>query len=190
MIKLNLNDISARDPKVKYAATKQAIKLSAKNPQTIYPDLEFFVKLLDSENNIFVWTAIKVIGNLSAVDTKNQIDKSIPKLFKLFHSERMITSANAIIVLMQIAQNKPKYKAKIIKELLKIEKNVYMNKGEISPECRNIAIGHFLNCIKLLTPKEIKKYKLIDFIKRQTSNTRPSVAKRASKLIEIISNTK
>ena len=183
MNKINLDDLQSKNPKVRYACSKLAIKISMEKPSELYGDFDLFKKLLDSDNNIMVWTALRVIGNFSVVDNCGKIDKLIPRLFKLFHSERMITSANAIAALGNIAKNMQKQRDKIIKELLHVEKLVYKMKGEISPECRNIAIGHVLNAFKDMGDIALKRQDVKDFIELQTSNSRPSVAKRAKKLL-------
>ncbi len=182
---INLDDLQSKNPKVKYACSKLAIKISGEKPSELYDDFDLFVKLLDSDNNIMVWTALRVIGNLSAVDTLDKIDKLIPRVIELFHSERMITSANAIAALASIAKNKQKQRDKIIKELLQVEKLVYKMKGVISPECRNIAIGHALNAFKDMGDMVLTRQDVKNFIERQTSNSRPSVAKRAKKLLQV-----
>lgn len=183
MIKMNLDDLQSKNPKVKYACSKLAIKISTEKPSELYGDFDLFRKLLESDNNIMVWTALRVIGNLSGVDTLDKIDKLIPRLFESFHSERMITSANAIAALGSIAKNKQKQRDKIIKELLQVEKLIYKIKDEISPECRNIAIGHALNAFKDMGDAALKRQDVKDFIERQTSNSRPSVAKRAKGML-------
>ncbi|MFH1675949.1 MAG: hypothetical protein ABIC40_02905, partial [bacterium] len=60
MNKLNLNDFLSPNPKIKYPCTKRAIEISAKNPDSLYTDLDFFVDMLDNKNNILKWTAIIV----------------------------------------------------------------------------------------------------------------------------------
>ena len=52
------------------AANRKAIAISKEDPSKLYPDFDFFIELLNSENQIIKWTAIQVIGNLSKVDKK------------------------------------------------------------------------------------------------------------------------
>jgi len=180
---INLEDLKSDDPKIKYCCAKQAIALSKTNPQEIYSDFDTFVALLDSEKNVLKWTALQVLGNLSTVDSENKIDKLIPRFLKFLHCGDLITSGNATLGLTVAAKNKPKYKTQILKEFLKIEKDIYYNKGEISPECKNIAIGHSIDALADFID-DIKSEKLfIDFLKRQQKNTRPSVAKKANALM-------
>ena len=66
MEKINLADLSSNDPKIKYGCAKNLLVAAKENPAEIYPHLDFFVKLLDSENRILKWTAIDIIGYLAS----------------------------------------------------------------------------------------------------------------------------
>lgn len=187
MTKLNLKDLQSDKPEIKYRSAKQAIALSEKNPKALYPQLNTFVKLLNSENRVLKWVAIIVIGNLAAVDKQNKIDGLIPRLIGFLQEKEMITANNSIKALGKIAGSKPEYKEKIFKAMLCVEKATYHNQGKVSPECRNIALGKVID-VFAERHEDIKKRKeLITFIARQTKNTRPAVRKRAQKLLKNIS---
>jgi len=187
MSNLNLADFHSKKPKIKYACAKRAIEISRENPAALYPDFDFFVKLLDGENRIIKWTAIRVIGNLSGADNKERVDEFLPLFFSFLKGKELITAANAIGALSDIARNKPKHKGKILKQLLCVEKAVYYNRGKVSPECRNVALGHVMTVLDGFCD-EIKGCKeTLGFIKRHTANTRPAVAKKAKDLLEKLS---
>lgn len=181
---INLEDLNSEKPEIKYCCAKQAILLSRENPEALYNDFDVFTKLLDSEKNVLKWTALQVLGNLSFVDSKNKIDKLVPRLISFLDSRELITASNAILGLTEIAKNKPKYKNRILKEFLKTDKHVYYNKGEISPECKNIVLGHVIEALENFTEDIKSKTIFTDFLKRQQKNTRASVAKKAKILLE------
>lgn len=183
---LNLKDLESKNPKIKYGCTKTAIALSKKNPKALYSRLDAFVELLNNENRVLKWSAILVIGNLSQADFKNKISKLVPRLLRFLQEKEMITAANSIKALGQIAKYKPEFKQKIFLELLKVEKAQYYNKGKLSPECRNIALGKVMDVLNDF-PDELKNRKeLVSLVKRQTKNTRPAVKKRAVQLLSFI----
>ncbi len=181
---LNLKDLFAEKPEVKYHAAKKPIQVSLEDPSGLYPDFETFERFLSGENNVLRWTAIKVIGNLARVDTKNKIDKNIPILASFVTDRSLITAANAIAVLSLIAKNKPKFKEVILKTILKVEKATYYNKGEPSPECRNVVLGHVLHNLQYFGEDIYSRQDTRDFLERQTKNTRPKVQATAKKLLE------
>jgi len=185
MRRLNLRDLQSDNPEIKYHCAKQAIALSAKNPAALYPKLDTFVKLLNGDNNVLKWVAIIIIGNLASVDKQNKINKLLPRLIGFLQEKSMITTNNTIRALGQIAASKPKYQAKIFPALLSVQKAKYYNKGVLSPECRNIALGKVIDVFAEFKDALAGWPEIVDFIKRQTKNTRPSVKKRAEKLLRL-----
>lgn len=186
MKKINLKDFSNEKPEIKYCAAKKAIKISQNYPKELYRDFDFFVKMLDNEKNVLKWTAIIVLGNLSKVDTKNKINKIISRLMANLSDKSLITASNSIKAMAKIGKYKPKHQKQILNGILKVEKATYYNKGKPSPECRNVVIGHALDGISEFDQKLIEEKKVITFIKRQTKNSRLTVARRAKKLLNDI----
>lgn len=178
MSKLNLNDLLSDDSKVKYGIAKKAIAVSQENPAELYPSLEFFVKLLDSENQIIKWTAIQVIGYLSCVDKKKKVDKLLPRLINLLNGGKMITASNTILSLSEIASHKPEYQNRIISELLTVENYDYE-----TAECRNIVLGKMILALGKFKDKIKNKKEALDFLERQTKNTRNATKKKAHELL-------
>jgi hypothetical protein len=185
MAKLDLSDFLSDKAKIKYTCAKQAIAISQNYPKDLYPDFNFFTKLLESENNILKWTAIKVIGNLSKVDNKKKVDKILSSLNALLFDKSMITAANTIGALSEIAINKPEFSDEIITALIKVEKAKYYYKGEISPECSNVAIGHVIKSFQKLDKKVCFRKDVQAFLKRQTQNTRTKVKELSEKLFKM-----
>jgi hypothetical protein len=183
MNKLDLSNFLSDKTKVRYICANQTIAISKNCPEELYPDFSFFAKLLESDNNIFKWTAIKVIGNLSKVDNKKKVDKILPSLILLLFDKKMITAANTIGALTEIVINKPEYTEMIINALLKVEKARYYNKGELSPECCNVAIGHVIKSFKKLGKTVYYRKDVQKFLERQVRNTRPKVREFSEKLL-------
>ena len=181
---MDLEDFGAEKARVRYACAKQAIALSQEGPAELYPDFDFFLKLLQGKNKILKWTAIQVIGNLSRVDSEKKLDKVLPTLFSLLKDPVMITAANAIKALAEIGQWKPEFREDILNELLKVEKARYLYRGKLSRECRNVAIGHVLNALDKLGEAVYKRGDVRSFLKRQIINTRPKVRERAQALLK------
>ena len=181
MNKINLNDLSSTDAKIKYACAKQAIAISKGNPSELYTDFDFFTELLDSPNNILKWTAIQVIGNLSQVDKKKQVDTLLPRIIDFLKLEKLITANNAILALAEIAHNKPEYLDRITKELLKVEHYKFE-----TLECNNIVVGKVLLFLDRFTAQVKDKKEVRAFIKRQITNPRNATKKKAQLLLKKI----
>ncbi len=180
-----LNDLFSKTAKVKYASAKKAMAISKEDPSELYPDFDFFVELLNSENQIIKWMAIQVIGNLSKVDKKKKVDKLLPKLISFLNCGKMITANNTILALSEIALNKTEYQEMIFKELIKVEHYNYD-----TLECRNVTLGKVILALGKFK-REIKGQKdILEFLEGQTNNTRVPVKKRAIKLLEKLKQDK
>jgi len=95
----------------------------------------------------------------------------------------MITAANAIGALSEIAKNKPEDREKILKALLKVEETTYYIRGEISPECTKVAVGHVIKALGNFGRLVYRRKDVRNFLQRQTENTRPRVRETAEKLL-------
>lgn len=177
--KINLADLSSSDPKVKYCCAKNLIAVAKENPARLYPHIDTFVKLLDSENNILKWTAIQVIGNLARVDKEKKVDRLIGRLVGFLNAGKLITANNAAMALAAIAVAKPRYQKQITEELLKVEHYNYD-----TDECRNIAIGKIIESVGLYSNQLKDKKAVIEFAQRQTKNTRNATKKKAEQLLK------
>ena len=179
MVKINLTDLFSEDPKIKYTCSKNLLALAKENPAELYPDLEFFVKLLDNENRILKWTAIDVIGSLARADKARAIDKLMGRIIRLLNTGNMITANHAIVALTDIALARPEYQATVTDELLKVEHYNYE-----TDECRNIAIGKVILAISTYFASLEDKEATLKFVKRQTGNTRNATRKKAEQFLK------
>ena len=129
----------------KYAFEKALRLVSETQPELIYPYFDVFIKMLDSDNNFLKWGAIITIANLTAADTPLKFEAIFSKYYAPIIGPEMITAANIIGSSATIARFKPSLIDAITREILKVEKAKYKLKGCLSPECRNVAIGHAID---------------------------------------------
>lgn len=178
MEKINLADLSSNDPKVKYGCAKNLLAVAKGNPAELYPHLDFWAELLDSENKIIRWTAIDIIGNLARVDRAKKIEALMGKLLALLNTGNMITANHAILALANIALARPEHRKKITDELLKVEGYNYD-----TDECRNIAMGTVIQAIDSYLDQLKDREAVIEFVRRQTQNSRHATKKKAEKFL-------
>jgi len=179
---IDLKDLCSDKPKVKYGCAKKAVEISADDPEALLGEFDTFAALIKGENNILKWNAVKVIGNLSAADD-NRVDGMLDEMLAMLTTKSMITAANTISALTEIVINKPYLEDRIIKGMLGVENAVYYNKGEVSPECTDVAIGHVVKSLKRLGKDISSRKDVQQFLKRQAANQRPAVSRLAKKLV-------
>jgi hypothetical protein len=182
MKKMDFDKLDSRDPKVKYGFTKALLKTGAETPGLLYDHFDQWTRMLNSDNNIFRWTAIDIIGYLSSVDKEDKTDKLINNLIAFLHCGNLITCNHAIFALGLIAKNKPERRSEIILELLGITRDNFK-----SEECRNIAMGKVIEALKDF-PETIRgNKKITDFLIRAGKSTRNATARKAEQLLKKIS---
>jgi hypothetical protein len=178
VMNLDFDQLYSKDPRVKYGFTKVLLNIAANNPESLYGHFEHFLKMLRSDNNIIKWTAIDIIGYLSAVDDDNKTDNKINDLIKLLHGGKLITCNHAIFALGLIAQSKKKHIRKILRELIGISNDIFETE-----ECKNIATGKVLDVFKSF-PDEVKNDKAaVEFIVKASNNLRNSTKKKATQIL-------
>ena len=173
------NGLRSDKARIKYGCDKVLRMLSEKDPEILYPKIDFFARQLDGNDTFFKWSAIRIIANLAAVDSKNKIERMFGKYFAPVPGPVMITAANVIGGAAEIALAKPKLTGRISSELLKVEKARYR-----TDECRNVAIGHAIRSFDRFFVQVKNKKPVITFIKRQLKNTRNATRKRAGEFIK------
>lgn len=183
-MKINLQNFFSDKASVKYTCAKQAVILSKEYPEKVYTNFDFFLQFLHGENKILKWNAMQIIGNLSRVDSQNKVDKVIPDIIAYIFDKSMVTAANAVLSLSEIAKNKPAFKDEILQALLKVKKAKYYSKGKISPECTNVVIGHVIKSLEKFGSDVYKRNDVRLFLKTQTKNTRLKVKRMAEQLLK------
>jgi hypothetical protein len=168
---------------LKFGYEKILRLISEKFPELIYPYFNDFVKLLDSENNFLKWGAMLTIANLTSVDSENRFEKIFRKYYSPVNGPVMISAANVVGSSWKIADAKPELADKIAGELLKVQNAEYINRGEVSDECKNVVCGHAVDSFARFYDKIINKKPVLDFVNAQLSNTRAPVRKKAEKFL-------
>ena len=172
-------ELSSPIAKVKYAAAKELLNTAEKDPATLYPHFDFFTSLLTSKNNVLKWTAIDIVGHLSAVDGGKRAGEMLPLLYGFLHAGKLITANHAISALGHIARAVPEHRPAITAELLKVEDYVYE-----TDECRNIALGCVLTSIAGYASESDDRLEVVAMAQRQTRNSRNATAKKAEAFLK------
>lgn len=173
-----IEGMKSKPGRVKFGCQKVLQKISEKRPERVYPHFREIAEFLEGENKILRWGAINILANLATVDSENHFDAQFDRFYRSIPGPDMITAANVIGVSAKIARAHPELTARIITQILKVEKAVYK-----TPECRKVAIGHALDAFEALYDRIEDKQAVLAFAQRQLRNTRRTVAVRARKFL-------
>lgn len=164
---------------IKFYCDKVIRKISETRPSLVYPYFHEIAQLIDSSNNFIKWGALLTISNLIAVDHEKRFDAIYDQYFDLINSDSMITAANVTGNAWKFIQAMPDKEDDITTRLLRVPKNTYLYKGEPSPECKNILIGHVLDSFDQYFAISHQQSKMLKFAEAQKNNSRQSTAKKA-----------
>jgi len=181
-----IEGVTAPKGSIRFAYEKVLRLISEERPDLIYPYFDVFKKLSVCDNSFLKWGAILTIGNLAAADEEGQIDQMFDEYYAPIKGPVMVTASSIIGSSVKIAQAKPYLTGKITKEILKVEKAKYEHHGELSPECRNVAIGQAIVTFDQLFDQLEDKEVIIKFVKKQLKNSRQKVVKKAEKFLKNI----
>ena len=167
--------IGSREASVKYGCDKVLRLLSREHPSVLYPSVDQFILLLDSENSFLKWGAIDVIAHLAAVDGDNKCDELLDHYLAPISGHVLITASNTIKGAALIAQAKPYLTDRVVQKLLTVEHAEYQTE-----ECRNIALGQAIIAFDLLYPQMSERPSVVVFVRRQLTNSRVATRKKAA----------
>ena len=174
-----LRGVVAGEPRLKYTSAKILRLVSEQAPSLLYPQIGFFIRLLDSDNSFLKWDAIRVLANLAHVDTQGRLAKILRKFLAPIQGPVMITAANTIASAANIALARPALSARIVRAILTVEQAVYQ-----TPECRNVAIGHAIQSLDRFFDQISPKAPVLQFVRRQLENTRPATRNKAEAFLK------
>jgi|WetSurSiteA1Bulk_404760.scaffolds.fasta_scaffold31379_2 hypothetical protein len=185
LIDSTFHELTSKFARIKFGCAKSLRMLSEERPDLLLPKTDTILKLLGSENQIFKWNAIAILGNLAAVDPGSLRRILLPKLYALLSGGELIAANHAIAALANIGRAFPMEQKKITANLLAIENAVFE-----TDECRNIAIGKtILALVTFLDPGNTPK-EVIEFARRHTVNQRPATAKKAESFLRKLENSR
>ncbi len=169
---------------IKFFCDKVIRLTSERQPSLVYPYFQIVAGLVDSPNNFIKWGAIITLSNLVTVDDDRQIDSVYDHLFALVDSDSMITAGNVAGCAPKIIEKFPDREPDITERLLRVTGNTYLYKGQVSPECKNIMIGHVIDCFDQYFPRSGSQGKMIEFAAAQLTNPRKAVARKAAAFLQ------
>jgi hypothetical protein len=181
LVSMLLDGISSENARVRFKSAKVLRILSEQNPEKLYPQMDFFVDLLQSKNNIIKWNAIDIVANLVPVDSKRKFDRILDEFYGLLYEGSLITAGHVVANSWKIANARPKLRSRITSELLNVVKVPLPTE-----ECRNILIGHAIVSLGQYFDKIPNKEDVVSFVRKQLKNSRSGTRKKAEKLLKDI----
>jgi hypothetical protein len=169
---------------IKFHCDKILQELSQIHPEWVYPEFDRIASHITSTNHFIQWGALITLSHLIAVDVGKKFMRIYPEFLKLATSDSMVTAANASKGLIALIPIHPELESDIVRHLIQCESRTYLNKGEVSEECRFIMIGHVLDFFDHISNTSSYKKDMVAFAKRHTENPRKKTAQKAKAFVD------
>ena len=184
VIRMYLAEITGNKGTLKYEYEK-AIRLASEiDAEALLPFFDELVGLLRHPNNFIKWGAIGTVANLLARSDLEVKKGAYLEYMRLLEDEAMITASNAAAGCLKLIQNHPERVPEITSRLLAMEGQIFLMKGEVSLECRNIVCGHLLELFDQYADSSKDKGSMVEFAMRCKGNSRRAVVRKAVSFLE------
>jgi len=172
-----LEGTSSSKATVRYCCGRVLVDLSEKCPDSLYPYMDQFIELLDSNHRILTWNAMEAIANLTFVDINRKFDDIFEKYYGFLGSDYMVTVANVVAHSAKIALAKPYLAQKITTELLKVQDLKVT--PHLTQECKLVIAEQAIKTFDRLFDKIEDREPIIAFAQKHLNSSRISLKKEA-----------
>ena len=168
-----LNGLTSKQETLRYNCFKVLLLISEIRSELLYPNWDYFVHFLDSDNSYRKMAAIQLIARLIKADTKNNFEKIIDKYYSLLNDKSMIVAIYTANNSGKIVKAKPHLESQITNKLLDID-------GTHHTEERKLLIkAGAIEAFEEYFIEAVNKDKIIAFVKEQQDCDSPKTRKLA-----------
>lgn len=176
--------VSSSKASVRYGCASVLVNLSAKHPEKLYSNFDFFVSLLSSKHRILVWNGMAAIANLCIADSDKKFDAIFDKYYGFLGDEYMVTVANIVGNSPRIVRAKPYLASKVTEKMLGVEK--ISTTPHLTEECKRViaektveAFGDFFDLLN-----NAERTRVLAFVKAQADSPRASLRNEVQRFLE------
>lgn len=170
-----LKSLKSKNDTERYGSFEVLLRISEEKPESLYPHWDFLADMLDSKNAYWKLIAVRLISNLTAVDSENRFEKIFDRYYNLLN-DSVIIAGHITADSGKIARAKPKLRTEITNRLLNIDQTAQKHKDLIKAG----AIASFSEYFA----ESREKKKIVDFVKQQLNGESPKTRKIAKEFLE------
>ncbi|MBP1918373.1 hypothetical protein [Youngiibacter multivorans] len=168
---------------VRFKCDKALRRLAEKEPDLAYAYFDEIASLLVSDNSFLRWGAILTVSGLAAADAERKIDRYLDTWLALLDSGHVVDSANMAGNAWKVVKARPDLEPVVTEALLSVENSTYYYKGEVSEECRLVAMGAALQSFMEYFHDSSMKAEILAFANRVALCPRKKTSSLALKLL-------
>lgn len=173
-----LNNLLVKDNTVRYNSHNVLLIISENRPEILYTHWDFFVDLLNSENNFHKVIGIQILANLTKVDIQDKFEDIFDTYCNLLDAKSVMTASHLAANLGKIAKAKPNLRQKLTDLLLNINKTHHeSSRKEL---IKASIIESFIEYFNEINNKE----EIFKFVEAQLDSKSPKTRKIAEKFLK------
>jgi hypothetical protein len=175
VLKETLKGLVSKDESYRYNCFKVLLQISENKPLVLYPEWDYFMKLLKSDNAYHRCIAVNILANLTAIDTENRFENIFNAYFDVLDDKKLIPAIYVARNAGKIAKAKPHLQAHITERLLDIDKTHHKQKDLIKAD--------IIESFEALYKDVQDKYRISAFVKEQLESSSPKTRKAAQSFL-------
>lgn len=140
--------------------------ISEEKPEFLYPEWDYFYKMLLSKNNYHKYIAIYILADLTRVDKENKFDAIFEDYYGILAGDKVMTASHVALSSSKIAVNKPELQSKILDRLLDID-NIHQGRQ------KELVKSYVIEALRKMYPDIKDKERVMKFIKGQLESSSP-----------------
>ena len=168
---------------VRFKCDKVVRRLAEKEPDLAYVHFDDIASLISSDNSFLRWGAILTVSMLVRSDKDRKFDRYLDVWLSLLDSGHVVDSANMAGNAWKIVKSRPDLEPVVTRALLSIKHRTYYHKGEVSEECRFVAMGAALESFMEYYDDSSMNAEILEFARRASLCTRKKTSALALKLL-------
>ena len=173
-----LEGLRVKNETYRYNCSRVLTLISEQHGELLYPEWDYFVSLLSSDNTYHKLSAILIIANLVSVDTESRFEKILDTYYRLLDDRSMITAVYIARSSGKIVRAKPDLEPYITSRLLDIDKTHHE-----SGRKELIKSGAIEALIEYYSLAE-DRTKIIGFVKAQLESESPKTRRMAREFLK------
>jgi hypothetical protein len=116
-----LAGIVSKDDAYRYNCFEVLFQISEEQPRVLYPEWDYFAKLLDSSNAFYRSMGLRLLASLTGADEEEQFEDIFERYFDLLDDEKVMVARYLVQSAGRIAERKPHLRERIAKKLLSLD---------------------------------------------------------------------
>ena len=161
-----LNGIVSKDNTTRSNSFNVLQIVSAEKPEILYPQWDYFHKMLISKNNYHRYIAIYILADLTRIDKENKFEDIFEDYYGILAGDKIMTASHVALNSSKIALNKPELQSKILDRLLDID-NIHQGRQN------ELLKSYVIEALRKMYPEIKDKKRVAKFIEDQMDSSSP-----------------